>query len=580
MNSSRKNAVKVILVGFLLLQGVSSSDAADLPNIGLFPDQASAAVNGELQPGSHVKLFLPNLPYLAISHAINASLVRPAENAKGWQYDLAVSHRSIDDKIWEFGLRRDVFFQDGSAFDANSVLLNMGYFEKQPYTFTKLHNILDRVERVDNYTVRFLLTEPYGSFLHDAIWLQFYTPEYLNKFGWNGKPTCPNLAEPGLYGLGPYILHEGYIEGDRRTEKAVLKANRKYWGENKPKVETITIYTEFGINQATDAVLNSEGVIDLSPVEFEDLAAAVLAPYSKLASSPSMNSYAMHINFLNGHDALKDDRIRFVINHAIDQEYLLNLAMMGEGVLSPTMVSPNYYKASDAIELLGNYFENFEKENDLSIKALKTIVQDYQVARGKKPNEPLEFTLLVQEDFLFIVREIQHFLTQVNISVDLDIVPTEQDVFHQLHGTWENTNEKKWDFLLWGNYDWYKHPWATFFVYAGFNSWSTIPSDKTLQAYSAKISSINTESNQYVPYLAEYIQYLHENNFMVFLPTPNNVYTVNKEVFFNPGSSAFVSIRDLQVTKNHWSLRDDSVYPEKKKRPLVINRRKNQELSE
>jgi hypothetical protein len=46
-----------------------------------------------------------------------------------------------------------------------------------------------------------------------------------------------------------------------------------------------------------------------------------------------MNSYAMHINLINGNAAPKDDRIRFVINHAIDKELLLNLAMMGEGVL-------------------------------------------------------------------------------------------------------------------------------------------------------------------------------------------------------------------------------------------------------
>ena len=233
MSSFRKTVVKTVLMGFFLLQGVSRCYAAELPNIGLFPDQVSTEVSGELQPGSHMKWYLPNLPYLAISHAINASLVRPAENAKGWQYDLAVNHHSIDDKIWEFELRRDVVFQDGSAFDANSVLMNMTEFKKQPYTFTKLHTLLDRVEKVDDYTVRFYLSEPYGVFIHDAIWLQFYTPEYLNKFGWNGKPSCPNLAEPGLYGLGPYVLHEGYIEGDRRTEKAVLKASKNYCKSSK-----------------------------------------------------------------------------------------------------------------------------------------------------------------------------------------------------------------------------------------------------------------------------------------------------------------------------------------------------------
>ena len=258
------------------------SDQAEPPDIGLAADPAPGEVTGEFRKGSHVKLFLPNLPYLAISHAINASLVRPANNDKGWQYDLAISHRSIDDRVWEFRLRQDVRFQDGSLFNADSVLLNMYYFKRQPFSFTKLSKILDRVEKVDEYTVRFYLTEPYGVFLHDANWLQFYTPEYLEKHGWNGKPTCPNLAEPGPYGLGPYILIEGYVEGDRSTPEVVLKANPQYWGDDKPKVETVTIYTGLAITEARDLALFSEGHIDITPIPFADELEAVLSPYAKL----------------------------------------------------------------------------------------------------------------------------------------------------------------------------------------------------------------------------------------------------------------------------------------------------------
>ncbi|MBD3853999.1 MAG: hypothetical protein IFJ96_04395 [Acidobacteria bacterium] len=100
--------------------------------MGLATDPAPGEVTGKFRQGSHVKLFLPNLPYLAISHAINASLVRPANNDDGWQYDLAVDHRSDGDRIWEFRLRQGVRFQDGTPFDADSVILNMAYFKKQP----------------------------------------------------------------------------------------------------------------------------------------------------------------------------------------------------------------------------------------------------------------------------------------------------------------------------------------------------------------------------------------------------------------------------------------------------------------
>jgi ABC-type transport system substrate-binding protein len=550
----------------------------ELPDIGLARDPAPQEVTGEFRPGSHVKLFLPNLPYLALSHAVNASLVRPAENQQGWQYDLAVSHSSSQDKIWEFRLRQNVSFQDGSPFNADSVLLNMRYFQQQPFTFSKLSQILERVEKVDDYTVRFHLSEPYGVFLHDANWLQFYTPAYLEKHGWNGKPSCPNLAEPGPYALGPYILERGYIEGDRSTPEVVLKANPRYWGEDKPKVETITIYTGLSIDAARDSTLFSEGEIDITPVPFSDEVETVLSPYAKLAVSPSMNNYAMHFNMLNGNPAMNDARIRYVINHAIDQEYLLNLSMLGEGVLSPTMVSPNFHQVAAAIDSLGGYFSRYAKEHDDSTQSLRATVQGYQTAQGLDPNQPLQLTLLVQESFMFLVRDITHFLSLVNIELTAQVLPSEKEVFRQLFATVEDKNETPWDLLLWGNYDWYRHPWSAFFVYVPGTVWSTLPANPILDDYTDRLLRSSLTSDEYVPLIADFIRHLYENNYMVFLPSPNNVYAVNKEVVFNPGRSAFIYLRDLEVTDQHWSLREGD-YPSERQVPLRINNRQLEEAS-
>jgi peptide/nickel transport system substrate-binding protein len=552
---------------------------AEPPDIGLAADPAPGEVTGEFREGSHVKLFLPNLPYLAISHAINASLVRPANNDRGWQYDLAISHHSSDDRVWEFRLREGVRFQDGSPFNADAVLLNMDYFKRQPFSFTKLSKILDRVEKVDDYTVRFHLTEPYGVFLHDANWLQFYTPEYLEKHGWNGKPTCPNLAEPGPFGLGPYILHKGYVEGDRSTPEVVLKANPQYWGDDRPRVETITIYTCLAINEARDLALFSEGNIDITPVPFADEVEAVLSPYAKLAVSPSMNNYAMHFNMLNGNAAIRDERIRYVINHAIDQEYLLNLSMLGEGELSPTMVSPNFYRVAEAIESLDEYFADYSKTHDFSTQRLRSLVQVYQQENGLDPEQPLQLTLLVQESFLFLIRDIQYFLAQVNIDLHAEVVTSEKQVFRQLFATLEDSNQQPWDLLLWGNFDWYKHPWAAFFVYLPGTSWSTILPNTQLVDLTERLLGTNVMSDKYVPLLAEFIRYVYEHNYMVFLPNPNNVYAVNKEVVFTPGRSAFVYLRDLQVTDQHWSLRGNQPYPATRQRPLRIIRQYIEESS-
>jgi ABC-type transport system substrate-binding protein len=564
--------VMPLLASLVLLSSAVQAGLPAMPDIGLSPDLAPTEVTGEMRPGSHVKLFLPNLPYLAISHAINASLVRPADNEQGWQYDLATSHQSIDDRIWEFKLREDVRFQDGSNFNADSILLNMAYFERQPFTFSKLSEIFERVEKVDDYTVRFYLTEPYGVFMHDAMWLQFYTPTYLQKHGWNGKPSCPNLAEAGPYALGPYILTEGYIEGDRSTPEVVLKANPNYWGEDKPKVETITIYTTLGLDKASELARYTEGQVDITPVPFAEEVDTVLSPFAKLATSPSLNNYAMHFNLLNGNPAIADPRIRYAINHAIDKEYLLNLSMLGEGVLSPTMVSPNFPQVAAAIASLDGYFDGDIDDRDSRSERLRAMVQDYQRENALNPDEPLRLTLVVQESFMFIVRDIQHFLSQVNIDLQAEVVASERQVFRTLFDTAEGKNEQPWDLLHWGNFDWYKHPWSAFFVYVPGSSWSSIPANPVLQGFTDQLLKTNLQSDEYIPLIAKLITHIYDNNYMVFLPSPNNVYAVNKEVVFNPGRSAFVYLRDLQVTDRHWSLRSSSDYPLQRQIPLLINR--------
>jgi len=246
--------------------------------------------------------------------------------------------------------------------------------------------------------------------------------------------------------------------------------------------------------------------------------------------------------------------------------------MLGEGVLSPTTVSPNFYRVREAIESLDGYFADYAKKHDFSTERLRSLVQEYQQENGMDPEQLLQLTLLVQESFLFLIRDIQYFLAQVNIDLKAEITASEKQVFRQLFDTLEDKNEQPWDLLLWGNFDWYKHPWAAFFVYLPGTSWSTIPANPRLVELTNRLLRTDVASDEYVPVLAEFIRYVYENNYMVFLPNPNNVYAVNKEVLFTPGRSAFVYLRDLQVTDQHWSLRGKRPYPQERRKPLQISR--------
>ena len=291
--------------------------------------------------GSHVKVFIPSLPYIYISHAINGALIRPSNNAQGWEYDMAVDHRQIDDTTYEFQLRQGVVFQDGTPFNADAVVMNMDAFKEEPVQYSKIDQVFDRCEKVDDYTVRFYLKEKYGCFMNDLIWMQFYTKSYLDIDGWNGKATCPNLSTPGPYGLGPYILTEGYIEGDRHTPKAVSEGQSELLGPRRSRGSRRSRSSRnWTAREAKNQVLEHEGQLDIAFIPPEYKVDTILSPYAKLVTSSSTNNIAIHFNLINGNPKLQDREVRRALNEALHQRNLLHFVFEREGELSPTQASP------------------------------------------------------------------------------------------------------------------------------------------------------------------------------------------------------------------------------------------------
>jgi len=526
-------------------------------------------MDGVRKPGSHIKIFLPYLPYLAISHSINSGLVRPADNERGWEYDLAVSHSRIGDNIYEFELRKGVSFQDGSPFDADAVLLNMTYFKQQPYTFTAIDSVYDRVEKISQYKVRFYLKEKYGLFIYDAMWIHFYTKNYLEKYGWNGKATAPNLAAPGPYGLGPYVLTKGYVEGDRNSAVVELLANKHYWNPVHPKVEKITIYLDLKIDAAVADTLEREGEIDVMPIPFSYELPTVLSEYAKLMRAPSTNNYSVHINMVNGNLLLREREVREAINKAIDQESLLMLSMNGEGEFSPTMVSPNFYGIRQAS---ANLKPHSLLESPLSASVRKTLIntiKKYQRKYGMDPQKKLKLIFLVQNSFMFLIKDIKYFLDQINIDLEVKILPEEKHIFSQLLNTRDDLNDSPYDFLIWGNYDWIRHPWSALFAYRPSSVWSTIGRDDTLEKYISRLLQTAIEEPEYIPLLQTIIEYVYKQSYMLFLPSPNKVLALNKEVYYQPRPSAFIPLWEIEVSDYHWSVRKGE-YPDALKVPVEI----------
>ncbi len=552
---------KLIFIAAILFPGICTAIGNETvlhEPLVLRDDDAKSRVATKLASGSHIKVSIPSLPYIYTSHAISSGLIRPANNEKGWEYDVAVSHRQLDETTYEFKLREGVRFQDGSAFDADSVVMNMEYFKAKPFLFTNIHNVLDYVENVYQHTVRFYLKEKYGQFFNDTMWIHFYTPEYLYEYGWNGKATCPNLAAPGPYGLGPYILTEGYVEGDRSTEEVKLKANPYYWDKRYPKVENVTVYPKMSAADAMHSVKNNEGKLDIATIPFSSKVETIVSPYAKVVKSPSNNNFSIQLNLINGNPKLQDKKVRVALNRAIHQKNLLDFVYDGEGSTHPTTAAVNFPGVSEVVKTLRPYSE-LEDPNDPEVqKELKSIL------------DGLTLKFYAQDRFKWLIQGIEFQLKKVGVTLDVEYTSSETDVFGQLLTTNAGNNTKEWDLIVWGLDDWYfNHPWTVFLVYRTYNLWSTISPDSTLDGYVEKLFTLSVGTEAFVKTSEKIMRHVYDNGYMLFVPGPNKVLATNKEVVFTPYKVASIPLWEIEVTNDHWSLRDGP-YPEELKKPVKV----------
>ncbi len=166
---------------------------------------------------------------------------------------LAESWRLIDDKTWEFKLRRDVTFHDGSAFTADDVVFTFARIPQVPNSparFTPYIRPVKELEVVDAHTLRMHTAAPAPTL-----------PILLSSFGIVGRRQAEGAASSDFnsgkaaIGTGPYRL-SSFTPGDR----AVFVRNSAWWGPKQPWENVI--YRMIASNAARVAALQA-GDIDV-----------------------------------------------------------------------------------------------------------------------------------------------------------------------------------------------------------------------------------------------------------------------------------------------------------------------------
>ncbi len=521
-------------------------------------DDTKAQLIHTRQAGSHIKVFFPTMPYLYLSKLINGTLVRSSGNINGWEYMLASSYQKIDDLTYEFTLKEGILFQDGTPFNADSVIENFLFFQKDPFVYSDIHKRLKKVIKISDYKVRFLLHKPYGMLLNDLTTINIYSHAYLHKKGWSTGEgsTSNNTQEAGSYGLGPYILVEGFATGRYQSPIIKLKANPYYYEQGMPYIENITIFTELTSKEAISMALDQEGQLDITPIPFNKKVETVLSKYARLYTKPSTNNISIYLNMLKPNGKLKDKRIRIALNKAINQENLLNFVYKKEGYLAPTEASVNYRSVKLATHDMKTWGERADEEGEATEKEL------FQSLNG------LHLKVVTMERFMFLWKGIEYQLKQYGVSLEYVITSSEKEIYEQL--LTNRAMPKEWDILTWGNDDWCSnHPWTTFFAYRTSDKWSAVDYDELMQTYIEHFFDVEFQTHAFDEIVKKIVTRAYEEAYMLFVPSPNIVLAVNKEVYYEPSSVLLMPLWKAKLTRFHWSIRDqNTVYPKERELPM------------
>ena len=268
---------------------------------------------------------------------------------------IATSWKTVDDKTWEFKLRKGVKFHDGSELTAEDVVFSIDrvpLVPNSPGPFSAYTKAIIGKEIVDPYTIRFKYAAPYPLAPNDLSTIYIVS----KKVAANATTEDFNSGKAAI-GSGRYKLVR-YVNGERID----LVRNDSYWGE-KPaydKVQFKIIKNE----PARMAALLSGDVDAIEQPPTADIARLKTDPKFTLTSKISHRVIYFNFDhlsrvspFITAKDGkpldknpLLDVRVRRAISKAINRPAIAERVMEGQAIPSGQLVSEKLFGHNPALK--------------------------------------------------------------------------------------------------------------------------------------------------------------------------------------------------------------------------------------
>ncbi|SCB30642.1 ABC transporter substrate-binding protein [Rhizobium hainanense] len=290
-------------------------------------------------------------PNSAMARNIFDGLVNQDEKQR-LQPALALSWRTIDDTTWEFKLRPNVKFHDGSDFTADDVVASVKRVplasKNSPSSFAAYVKAITEVTAVDPLTVRIKTDGPTPLLLNNLSRIAILpakmrdiTTEEMNS----GK---------GVIGTGPFKFVSWTPD-----DNVVLARNDAYWGE-KAAWDKVT-FKVFKNSSARVAAMLSGDVDMIESIPTADTRRLQGSDQLKVVNVAGNRIMYLHMDqareespFAKGADGknpLLKLEVRRALSLSINREALVDRIMDGQGVPAGQLVPEGYFGYDPSIKV-------------------------------------------------------------------------------------------------------------------------------------------------------------------------------------------------------------------------------------
>lgn len=252
---------------------------------------------------------------------------------------LAESWEATGEREWTFHLRQGITFSNGEPFNADAVVWNIDRamsteYPRDSYEFTPF---VEKVEAVDEYTVKFTTNKPDWALPNQLVLVTFIAPAHSEEIGEEAISQNP-------VGTGPYTLTEW-----KRDQQIVLTAREDYWG-GKPKVDRYIIRV---IPEVTTQIaeLQTGNVDIIANVPFEMIDAVNNTPgiHSDYALDKRVPFVAFNTLDWTPTPEVQNPLVRQAIGYAINKEAILKNFLGGYGEIMQSVYRPDFPAFDESI---------------------------------------------------------------------------------------------------------------------------------------------------------------------------------------------------------------------------------------